>query len=55
MRATTTRARSLNRPIPLLLVNQLTVNIGFYMLMPHLATHLSGRLHPTAHTGPVPA
>lgn len=36
--------RSFNRPIRLLLVNQLTINIGFYMLMPYLATYLTGDL-----------
>ncbi|MDX8048472.1 MFS transporter [Lentzea sp. BCCO 10_0798] len=33
--------RSFERPVQLLLVNQLTINIGFYMLMPYLADHLS--------------
>lgn len=33
--------RSFDRPVRLLAVNQLTINIGFYMLMPYLATHLS--------------
>lgn len=36
--------RSFSRPIQLLLVNQLTINVGFYMLMPYLANHLSGDL-----------
>lgn len=31
-------------PMRLLMVNQLTINIGFYMLMPYLANHLSGDL-----------
>jgi MFS family permease len=39
--ATLTQIRSFNRPVQLLLVNQLTINIGFYMLMPYLAGHLS--------------
>jgi MFS family permease len=30
--------------VRLLLVNQLTINTGFYMLMPYLANHLGGRL-----------
>ncbi|MFI7679485.1 MDR family MFS transporter [Actinophytocola sp. NPDC049390] len=33
--------RSFDRTVQLLAVNQLTINIGFYMLMPYLATHLS--------------
>lgn len=33
--------RSFDRPVRLLAVNQFTINIGFYMLMPYLATHLS--------------
>jgi MFS family permease len=33
--------RSFPRPVQLLLLNQLTINIGFYMLMPYLAAHLS--------------
>ncbi|MEV4471296.1 MFS transporter [Nonomuraea sp. NPDC049504] len=36
--------RSFSQPIRLLLVNQLTINIGFYMLMPYLATYLTGDL-----------
>ncbi|MBB4676016.1 MFS transporter [Crossiella cryophila] len=36
--------RSFPRPVRLLLVNQLTINLGFYMLMPYLAAHLSGGL-----------
>lgn len=36
--------RSFDRPVRLLAVNQLTINIGFYMLMPYLATHLSVEL-----------
>ncbi|MEU9834771.1 MFS transporter [Streptosporangium sp. NPDC048047] len=36
--------RSFDRPVRLLLVNQLTINTGFYMLMPYLAGHLSGTL-----------
>ncbi|MFI6290658.1 MFS transporter [Nonomuraea sp. NPDC050790] len=33
-----------SRPIRLLMVNQLTINVGFYMLMPYLAAHLTGDL-----------
>ncbi|MFC4950968.1 MFS transporter [Pseudonocardia sp. GCM10023141] len=33
--------RSFPRPVRLLLLNQLTINIGFYMLVPYLAAHLS--------------
>ncbi|MGD9527819.1 MAG: MDR family MFS transporter [Pseudonocardia sp.] len=36
--------RSFPRPVQLLLLNQLTINIGFYMLMPYLAAYLSGEL-----------
>lgn len=36
--------RSFPRPVQLLLLNQLTINIGFYMLIPYLAAHLSGGL-----------
>lgn len=38
------RFRSFPRPVQLLLLNQLTINIGFYMLMPYLAAYLSGEL-----------
>ncbi|AEV81232.1 MFS transporter [Actinoplanes sp. SE50] len=44
MKATITATRSFSRPVQLLLVNQLTINIGFYMLMPYLAGYLSGNL-----------
>lgn len=36
--------RSFNRPVQLLLLNQLTINLGFYMLIPYLADHLSNEL-----------
>jgi MFS family permease len=39
-----TQYRSFPRPVQLLLLNQLTINIGFYMLMPYLASYLSGGL-----------
>ncbi|MFF5209566.1 MFS transporter [Streptosporangium sp. NPDC000396] len=52
MRSTLALARSFDRPVKLLLVNQLTINTGFYMLMPYLAGHLSGTLAlPTALVG----
>jgi MFS family permease len=38
------RFRSFDRPVQLLMLNQFTINIGFYMLMPYLAAHLSGDL-----------
>ncbi len=38
------QVRSFDRPVQLLLVNQLTINLGFYMLMPFLAQHLAGSL-----------
>ncbi|WP_432092401.1 MDR family MFS transporter [Streptomyces sp. bgisy100] len=38
------QVRSHDRSIQLLLVNQFTINLGFYMLMPYLAQHLSGEL-----------
>ncbi|WP_327582337.1 MFS transporter [Nonomuraea sp. NBC_00507] len=41
MKGTVAQVRSFNRPIRLLMVNQLTINIGFYMLMPYLATYLT--------------
>jgi len=44
MMATISQARSFERPVQLLFLNQFTINIGFYMLMPYLAAHLSGDL-----------
>ncbi|GAB2972324.1 MFS transporter [Streptomyces pseudoechinosporeus] len=44
MKATLTQVRSYDRSVQLLLVNQFTINLGFYMLMPYLAAHLSGTL-----------
>lgn len=41
---TLTQYRSFPRPVQLLLLNQLTINLGFYMLIPYLAAHLSGGL-----------
>ncbi|MCE0445146.1 hypothetical protein LT493_08850 [Streptomyces tricolor] len=34
--------------IRLLLVNQLGIDVGFYLLIPYLSTHLSDDLHPSA-------
>ncbi|KAB8191821.1 MFS transporter [Nonomuraea phyllanthi] len=39
------RFGSFERSVRLLMVNQFAINIGFYMLMPYLAGHLSGGLH----------
>lgn len=44
MKTTLTQFRSYDRSVRLLLVNQFTINLGFYMLMPYLAQHLSGTL-----------
>ncbi|MFC4467668.1 MFS transporter [Streptomyces xiangluensis] len=44
MKATLTQMRSYDRSVQLLMVNQFTINLGFYMLMPYLAAHLSGTL-----------
>ncbi|MER6776705.1 MULTISPECIES: MFS transporter [unclassified Streptomyces] len=38
------QVRSYDRSVRLLLLNQFTINLGFYMLMPYLAQHLSGDL-----------
>uniref|UniRef100_A0AAU2K0R8 MFS transporter n=1 Tax=Streptomyces sp. NBC_00049 TaxID=2903617 RepID=A0AAU2K0R8_9ACTN len=42
--------RGFPRPVRLLLVNQLGVNTGFYLLIPYLATHLSDDLGLSAAT-----
>jgi MFS family permease len=39
-----TQVRSYEGSVQLLMVNQFTINLGFYMLMPYLAAHLSGTL-----------
>ncbi|ATW52319.1 MFS transporter [Streptomyces peucetius] len=39
-----TQIRSFDRSVQLLLLNQFTINLGFYMLMSYLAQHLSGEL-----------
>lgn len=44
MRSLVTQTRSYQRSTQLLMVNQFTINLGFYMLMPYLASHLSGTL-----------
>ncbi|MFP3988879.1 MFS transporter [Streptomyces sp. E11-3] len=44
MKRTISQVRSYDRSVQLLLVNQFTINLGFYMLMPYLAQHLSGSL-----------
>ncbi|MCC3766154.1 MFS transporter [Streptomyces sp. UNOC14_S4] len=44
MKAALAQVRSYERSVQLLMVNQFTINLGFYMLMPYLAAHLSGTL-----------
>ncbi|MFJ6755166.1 MDR family MFS transporter [Streptomyces sp. NPDC091273] len=44
MKDTIAQFRSYNGSIRLLMVNQFTINLGFYMLMPYLATYLAGPL-----------
>ncbi|PCG83185.1 MFS transporter [Streptomyces sp. WZ.A104] len=44
MKGTITQVRSYDRSVQLLMVNQFTINLGFYMLMPYLAAHLAGPL-----------
>ncbi|MEU5401248.1 MFS transporter [Streptomyces sp. NPDC005963] len=44
MRSTVGQIRSYEKSVQLLMVNQFTINLGFYMLMPYLAAHLSGTL-----------
>ncbi|WP_371589003.1 MDR family MFS transporter [Streptomyces virginiae] len=44
MKDTITQVRSYNGSVQMLMVNQFTINLGFYMLMPYLATHLAGPL-----------
>ena len=36
--------RSFDRASQILMVNQFTINVGFYMLMPYLAGYLAGPL-----------
>jgi predicted MFS family arabinose efflux permease len=42
VRSIITQVRSYERSVQLLMVNQFTINLGFYMLMPYLAAHLAG-------------
>ncbi|MFD8222945.1 MFS transporter [Streptomyces massasporeus] len=44
MKGMLTQVRSYEGSVQLLMVNQFTINLGFYMLMPYLAAHLSGTL-----------
>ncbi|WP_328929532.1 MFS transporter [Streptomyces sp. NBC_00190] len=44
MKGTLAQVRSYERSVQLLMVNQFTINLGFYMLMPYLATYLAGPL-----------
>ncbi|MEV8532668.1 MFS transporter [Streptomyces sp. NPDC051211] len=44
MKGVLAQLRSYERSVQLLMVNQFTINLGFYMLMPYLAQHLSGSL-----------
>lgn len=44
MRGLIRQTRSYERGVQLLMANQFTINLGFYMLMPYLAAHLSGTL-----------
>ncbi|MFI9201572.1 MFS transporter [Streptomyces sp. NPDC053048] len=44
------QARTFDRSVQLLMANQFTINLGFYMLMPYLAQYLSGNLGMAAWT-----
>ncbi|MGW2887176.1 MDR family MFS transporter [Streptomyces griseoruber] len=44
MKSALAQVRTYERGVRLLMVNQFTINLGFYMLMPYLAAHLSGTL-----------
>ncbi|MFI5550501.1 MFS transporter [Streptomyces sp. NPDC051738] len=44
MKGTLAQVPTYERSVQLLMVNQFTINLGFYMLMPYLAAHLSGTL-----------
>jgi MFS family permease len=44
VKSTIAQVRTYERSVQLLMVNQFTINLGFYMLMPYLATHLAGPL-----------
>ncbi|GGK94493.1 putative ABC transporter, permease protein [Sphaerisporangium melleum] len=45
MISTWRRFRSFPRPIRLLQINQAGINLGFFLLMPYLAQHLTGQAH----------
>ncbi|TPQ19939.1 MDR family MFS transporter [Streptomyces sporangiiformans] len=42
MKSTLAQVRTYERSVQLLMVNQFTINLGFYMLMPYLAAYLAG-------------
>jgi MFS family permease len=44
VKGTLAQVRTYGRSVQLLMANQFTINLGFYMLMPYLATHLAGPL-----------
>jgi MFS family permease len=44
VRSIVAQVRTYDRSVQLLMVNQFTINLGFYMLMPYLAAHLAGPL-----------
>ncbi|MEU8867948.1 MDR family MFS transporter [Streptomyces umbrinus] len=44
MKRTLAQVRTYERSVQLLMVNQFSINLGFYMLMPYLAAHLAGPL-----------
>jgi MFS family permease len=44
VRSIAAQVRTYDRSVQLLMVNQFTINLGFYMLMPYLAAHLAGPL-----------
>ncbi|MFB6616514.1 MFS transporter [Streptomyces sp. NPDC085524] len=44
MAGTIAQVRSYEPAVRLLMLNQFTINLGFYMLMPYLAAHLAGPL-----------
>jgi MFS family permease len=44
MKTFLTKFRSFDRPSQVLMVNQFSINVGFYMLMPYLAGYLAGSL-----------
>lgn len=41
MKTFLTKFRSFDRPSQVLMVNQFSINVGFYMLMPYLAGYLA--------------